>query len=112
MQTRHAFYSTICISAAHDDAMNCELGIDNVSDSARRKAIRESILQMITESMQGDEITDGTIISVLHVLYGELISGDNKQIETNHNGLHIMIQHRGGLAKLGMAGSLARIVVM
>lgn len=114
VQSRDAFYSTICISAAHDEIMEREFGVGDTKpqESTRRLQVRSHIINMINESMQHNDTSDGTVIAVLHVWYSELIGGHPEHISVHRKGLSDLVNTRGGLAVLGVEGQLARTLVM
>ena len=117
LQARHAFLSTICISSTHDDIMS---GTTRPS-SERRKyesiesiAVRHEITRMVNEALDDQHMrtSDTTLIAVLHLLNAEVMGCKDAVIRVHQQGLHAMIQQRGGLHALGVKGQLAAVTTI
>jgi hypothetical protein len=115
---RHSFLSTICISAAHDEAMQrVVFGSESLSLRGSKKAVvyerlavKSEVIAMINASLDDPEqrTSDATIIAVLNMLNSEIIGCDPGALKAHQEGLNKMISIRGGLDKLGVLGHLAR----
>ena len=117
LRARHAFLSTICISASHDDIMSRAVRpapFLTTRESIERMRVRSEVMAMINESMQDPEMqaADATMIAVLHLLNSEIMGCDDRVMKTHQNGLHTMVRQRGGMDKLGVNGQLASILTM
>jgi hypothetical protein len=118
IRARHSFLSTICISAAHDEAMQrVVFGSESLSlrGSKRavvyeRLAVKSEVISMINASLDDPDqmISDATIIAVMNIFNSEIIGCDAGALEVHQKGLNKMISMRGGLDKLGVVGHLAR----
>ena len=117
LRARHAFLSTICICSAHDDIMSRAVsGSEFLSnhESIQRMRVRQEVISMIHESLEDPDMrtADATIVAVLHLLNSEIMGCDDRMMSTHQNGLHDMVQMRGGLDRLGVNGQLASILTM
>ena len=118
IRARHSFLSTICISAAHDEAMRrVVFGSDSLSPRGSKKAVvyerlavKSEVIAMINASLNDPDqkISDSTIIAVMNIFNSEIIDCDTSALEIHQTGLNKMISMRGGLDKLGVVGHLAR----
>lgn len=118
IRARHSFLSTICISAAHDEAMQrVVFGSESLSLRGSKKAVvyerlavKSEVISMINASMDdpNQRISDATIIAVLNIFNSEIIACDASALDIHQKGLNQMISMRGGLDKLGVLGHLAR----
>ena len=118
IRARHSFLSTICISAAHDEAMQrIVFGSESLSPRGSKKAVvyerlavKSEVIAMINACLNDPDqmISDSTIIAVLNIFNSEIIGCDADALETHQQGLTKMISMRGGLDKLGVLGHLAR----
>ncbi|KAK5168403.1 uncharacterized protein LTR77_006973 [Saxophila tyrrhenica] len=114
LKARHAFLSSLCISAAHDDIMRRNLLPPDkraTESLMKRIRVRTAVIAMINESINDPETrtSDETIIAVLHVLNSEIMGCTDLSMRIHQEGLHEMIRDRGGLEKLGVNGQIARI---
>jgi len=122
IRARHSFLSTICISAAHDEAMQrVVFGSESLSLRGSKKAVvyerlavKSEVISMINASLEDpvQAISDATIIAVLNIFNSEIIGCDSSALEVHQKGLNKMISMRGGLDKLGVVGHLARTVAV
>lgn len=114
LRAQHAFLSTICISAAHDDIMARAYSPQRTLEGIERLRVRSEVIGMVNASLDDPElrIADATIISVLHLLNSEIMGCDDRVMKTHQDGLHRMVRQRGGLGGLGVDGQLARILTM
>jgi hypothetical protein len=120
IRARHSFLSTICISAAHDEAMQSVVfGSESLSLRGSKKAVvyerlavKNEVIAMINSSLDDpDQMTsDSTIIAVMNIFNSEIIGCDAGALKAHQNGLNRMISLRGGLDKLGVVGQIARTV--
>jgi hypothetical protein len=118
IRERRSFLSTLCISTAHDEAMQrVVFGSDSMRGAKKgvvyeRLAVKSEVISMINESLDDPQqsTSDATIIAVLNIMNSEMISCDTSALETHQRGLNRMIYMRGGLDKLGVLGNLARTV--
>jgi hypothetical protein len=118
IRERRSFLSTLCISTAHDEAMQrVVFGSDSMRGAKKgvvyeRLAVKSEVISMINESLDDPQqsTSDATIIAVLNIMNSEMISCDTSALETHRRGLNRMISMRGGLDKLGVLGNLARTV--
>jgi hypothetical protein len=120
IRARHSFLSTICISAAHDEAMQSVVfGSESLSLRGSKKAVvyerlavKNEVIAMINSSLDDpDQMTsDSTIIAVMNIFNSEIIGCDASALKAHQNGLNRMISLRGGLDKLGVVGQIARTV--
>ena len=86
----------------------------NTIESVRTLTVREHTVKLIGERLS-DSVTccnDGNIVSVLHFLYGEMIVACDQALHWHEEGLHTMVEYRGGLDQLGGDGVLAAMVTM
>lgn len=120
IRARHSFLSTICISAAHDEAMQrIVFGSESLSPRGSKKAVvyerlavKSEVIAMINASLNDPDqmISDATIIAVLNIFNSEIIGCDVDALKTHQQGLTKMISMRGGLDKLGVLGHMARTI--
>jgi len=118
IRARHSFLSTICISAAHDEAMQrIVFGSESLSPRGSKKAVvyerlavKSEVIAMINASLDdpAQRISDATIIAVMNIFNSEIIGCDASALKIHQKGLNEMISMRGGLDKLGVVGHLAR----
>ncbi|THW07039.1 hypothetical protein D6D02_06584 [Aureobasidium pullulans] len=114
---RAAFLSTLCISSAYLDMMQMDFShvtTSNTIESVRTLTVREHTVKLIGERLS-DPVTccnDGNIVSVLHFLYGEMIVACDQALHWHEEGLHTMVEYRGGLDQLGGDGVLAAMVTI
>jgi hypothetical protein len=120
VRARHSFLSTLCISTAHDEAMQRVIfGSDSLRGAKKdvvyeRLAVKSEVISMINTSLDDPQqrTSDATIIAVLNMLNSEMISCDTSALKTHQSGLSKMIAMRGGLDRLGVLGHLARTVTV
>ena len=120
VRARHSFLSTLCISTAHDEAMQrIVFGSDSLRGAKKevvyeRLAVKSEVISMINTSLDDPQqrTSDATIIAVLNMLNSEMITCDTSALKTHQRGLNKMISMRGGLDKLGVLGHLARTVTV
>ncbi|KAI4761672.1 hypothetical protein E4T52_02611 [Aureobasidium sp. EXF-3400] len=115
---RAAFLSTLCISSAYLDMMQMDFQsrtlTANSIESVRTLTVREQTVQLISERLSDPETccSDANIVSVVHLLFGEMIVACNQALQWHEGGLHTMVEYRGGLEKLGGNGLLAAMVTI
>lgn len=114
---RPTFLSTLCISSAYLDMMQMDFSHAKTSssiESVRTLRVRDQTVRLISESLNDPETccSDANIVSVLHLLYGEMIVACDQSLHWHEEGLHTMVNHRGGLDKLGGDGLLAAMLTM
>ncbi|KAM3418384.1 hypothetical protein BST61_g4378 [Cercospora zeina] len=117
LRSRHAFLSTICISASHDDIMMRGQQAPHERlpyGSEARLKVRSEVLGLINQALANPETqsNDGTIIAILQVLNSEIMGCDANIMQIHQNGLHDLVKQRGGLSKLGLNGQLASIITI
>lgn len=117
LRARHAFLSTICISSAHDDVMSRALKPPHersAHESYDHLQSRIEVIALVNQAMNDPQMAtaDETIVAVLHLLNAELIGCDDQVTKVHQEGLHKMVQSRGGLKRLGVGGQLASISTM
>lgn len=120
IRARHSYLSTICISTAHDEAMQMTaFGSESLRGPKKyvvyeRMAVKAEVICMINKVL-GDpkqRTSDATIIAVLNIVNSEMIGGDANALRWHQQGLHEMVLMRGGLDKLGVLGHLARTLTV
>ncbi|KAI5275682.1 hypothetical protein E4T47_01315 [Aureobasidium subglaciale] len=114
---RAAFLSTLCISSAYLDMMQMDFSNVTTSksiESVRTLTVREQTVQLVSEGLSDPETccSDANIVSVLHLLYGEMIVACDQALQWHEEGLHTMVEYRGGLDQLGGDGLLAAMVTI
>ena len=115
---RAAFLSTLCISSAYLDMMQMDFKSHTLTansiESVRTLTVREQTVQLISERLSDPETccSDANIVSVVHLLFGEMIVACDQALQWHEDGLHTMVEYRGGLDKLGGNGLLAAMVTM
>ncbi|KXT13771.1 hypothetical protein AC579_6596 [Pseudocercospora musae] len=117
LKSRHAFLSTICISASHDDIML--RGLQTPQERApfgseQRMKVRSEVLQLINQALADPQMqtADATLVAVLHVLNSEIMGCDDTIMRIHQEGLHNLVRQRGGLDRLGVDGQLALILTI
>lgn len=114
---RGAFLSTLCISSSYLDMMHMDFSTATTPhsiESVRTLTVREEIVRVIGECLSDPDTccSDGNIVSVLHLVFGEMIVANDEALQWHEQGLYSMVQKRGGLDKLGGDGLLASMVTM
>ncbi|GAB7325254.1 hypothetical protein MBLNU13_g09318t1 [Cladosporium sp. NU13] len=104
--------NTICISAAHDEAMQrIVFGSETLSPRGSKKAVvyerlavKSEVIAMINASLDDPDqrVSDATIIAVMNIFNSEIIGCDASALKIHQKGLNEMISMRGGLHKLGV----------
>ncbi|SMQ46568.1 unnamed protein product [Zymoseptoria tritici ST99CH_1A5] len=117
LQSRHAFLSTICISASHDDVMQRGLQAPHERapfGSLERMKVRGEIIGMVNAALDDPaaRLADTTVVSVLHLLNSEIMGCTDFTMAMHARGLHDLVRQRGGLHRLGMNGSLASMTTI
>lgn len=115
MGSSSAFYSSLCVLSGYNDVMAHELlplDKQNGPESYFRTALRQRVLRMIRYNISRDDIGDGSVIAIFHILHSEFMTADSKSIHAHQAGLDEMVRNRGGLNNLGLHGFLAKFVVM
>lgn len=117
LKARHAFLSTICISASHDDIMKRALQSPRERTplgSEERMKVRSEVLTLINQALQDPQMqtADVTLVAVLHVLNSEIMGCDDSVMRIHQDGLHNLVRQRGGLDNLGIDGHLASILTI
>ncbi|KEQ73875.1 hypothetical protein M436DRAFT_81298 [Aureobasidium namibiae CBS 147.97] len=115
---RAAFLSTLCISSAYLDMMKMDFKSHRLTansiESVRTLTVREQTVQLISERLSDPETccSDANIVSVVHLVFGEMIVACDQALQWHQDGLHTMVEYRGGLEKLGGNGLLAAMVTI
>ncbi|KAI4729254.1 hypothetical protein E4T49_02964 [Aureobasidium sp. EXF-10728] len=114
---RAAFLSTLCISSAYLDMMQMDFTVTrtaNSIESVRTLTVREQTVKLIGERLSDPETccNDANIVSVVHLLFGEMIVAGSQALQWHEDGLHTMVEYRGGLDNLGGNGLLAAMVTI
>lgn len=111
-QAEYAALSVLCYSSAHDDIMRVIL--QEASQGSSREAleciaIRSEIITCLNQAMHDPkrQTTDGTIMSVMNILYSEIMGQESRTVIIHQQGLQKMVHQRGGLDNLGGDGNLA-----
>lgn len=114
VQAPEAFLSTLCIASPYVDMMTSSNQNLPASDSAQTLAVRHEVIRRIQESLTDPNrrIDDLTIITVLQLLTGYVISANTQTLHVHEFGLLNMIKERGGLEQLGGDGHIASSVVV
>ncbi|KAH0298777.1 hypothetical protein KCU71_g12739, partial [Aureobasidium melanogenum] len=112
-----SFLSTLCISSAYLDMMHMDFSHTltvNSIESVRTLMVREQTVQLISKCLSDPETccNDANIVSVVHMLFGEMIVACKPTLKCHEDGLHTMVEHRGGLDNLGGNGLLASMVTI
>ncbi|KAH0366750.1 hypothetical protein KCU65_g5109, partial [Aureobasidium melanogenum] len=112
-----SFLSTLCISSAYLDMMHMDFShrlTVNSIESVRTLAVREQTVQLISKRLSNPDTccNDANIVSVVHLLFGEMIVACPLALQWHEDGLHTMVEHRGGLDNLGGHGLLASMVTI
>ncbi|KAG9547817.1 hypothetical protein KCU79_g15240, partial [Aureobasidium melanogenum] len=112
-----SFLSTLCISSAYLDMMHMDFSHTltvNSIESVRTLMVREQTVQLISKRLSDPETccNDANIVSVVHMLFGEMIVACKPTLKWHEDGLHTMVEHRGGLDSLGGNGLLASMVTI
>ncbi|KAI9691892.1 MAG: hypothetical protein M1822_007965 [Bathelium mastoideum] len=100
-----AFLSTLCIAAAHEDAMQLR-----TTDSEEMAAIKTEVThRMIYEMQQVDNLE---IMAILELLCSEIIrtGADESQLYMHSQSINKFVKQKGGLANLGLKGDLAKFL--
>ncbi|KAG9518170.1 hypothetical protein KCU93_g8502, partial [Aureobasidium melanogenum] len=86
----------------------------NSIESVRTLMVREQTVQLISKCLSDPETccNDANIVSVVHMLFGEMIVACKPTLKCHEDGLHTMVEHRGGLDNLGGNGLLASMVTI
>lgn len=119
-RVEHCFLSTICISAAHDEAMReVAFGAENLHALHRfavfeRLAVKSQTHGMINAILDdpNQRTSDETIVAVVSMLNSEIIGCDLQALQAHQHGLSTMALMRGGLKCLGVQGHLARTLTI
>ena len=114
---RAAFLSTLCLSSAYLDMMYMDFSLVSTSssiESVRTLTIRDKTVRLINDCLSDVETccSDANIVSVLHLLYGEMIIACDQALQWHQDGLHTMVLYRGGLEQIGGDGLLAAMITM
>nr|OQO23155.1 hypothetical protein B0A51_09641 [Rachicladosporium sp. CCFEE 5018] len=116
METRHAFLSTVCLSAAYTDIIRraSTRSAPTFVESYERLRVREEIMQMVNISLSDPEkgISDGTTIAVLHLLTSEMLTNDPAVLAVHSEGLTRIMQLRGDLLRETTSGFLPALVTV
>ncbi|KAK5675121.1 hypothetical protein LTS10_012195 [Elasticomyces elasticus] len=117
LSARHAFLSTIAISSAHDDIMRRSARPPDERpkhESVQRARVRQEVTSMINQSMSDPQMqmSDATMVAVLHLLNAEMMGCDDDIMRTHQQGLSAMVTSRGGLSMLGVNGQLAGVTTI
>lgn len=120
VRAKHCFLSTICISAAHEEAIR-EVAFEtqNVRSLQRnsayeRLAVKSQVHGMINAILDDPErrTSDETIVAVMNMLNSEMIGCDLEALRVHQTGINSMVLMRGGLDGLGVHGHLARTLTI
>jgi hypothetical protein len=109
MKARHSFLSCMCLGASHHDIMNGLKG-----EGPTTVALKVAVIRQIREDVVApwDEVKEGTIIAILHLLGAEVVNGDEVSLKAHLHGLGIILKQCGGLSTLGLDGLIANILSM
>jgi hypothetical protein len=102
---RLAFLSTLCIAAAHEDAMR---GL--TVDSDETTAIKTEVTHLMIYEMQS--VDNIEIMAILELLCSEIIrtGADESQLYMHSQSIMKFVKQKGGLEKLGLGGDLAKFL--
>ncbi|KAK6443304.1 hypothetical protein LTR95_000130 [Oleoguttula sp. CCFEE 5521] len=116
METRHAFLSTVCLSAAYTDIIRraSTRNAPTFVESYERLRVRDEIMQMVNLSLSDPKegISDGTTIAVLHLLTSEMLTNDPAVLAVHSEGLTRIMQLRGDLLRETTSGYLPALVTV
>lgn len=110
--TNYAFLSNVCYSSAHDDIMRRGLQKPHerrLHESEERMRVRLETLEMVNKAIEDPRkrTTDATIMAVMNLLFSEIMGCNGATMLIHQQGLHNLVQQRGGLDGLGASGQLA-----
>ncbi|KAL9090722.1 MAG: hypothetical protein Q9165_005210 [Trypethelium subeluteriae] len=105
LHNRLAFLSTLCMAAAHDDAMQCR-----TSDSDEMTAIKTEVTHLMIYEMQS--VDNLEIMAILEHLCSEIMrtGADESQLYMHSQSMMKFVKQKGGLQKLGLGGDLAKFL--
>jgi hypothetical protein len=100
------FLSSLCVASAHIDLLR---GAQAEGDATL--AAKTEVLGLIRNSTleDGSRTSDSTFIAITQFLSCEAIYGDRLVLTAHINGLHSIVNMRGGLKKLGWSDELGAI---
>jgi len=109
-----AFLSTLCISAPYVDTMQPDTSPNRQGDSASTLAVRQEVMGLINRNLRqtARKADDLTIVAVVQLLTGEMMSLTCESLAVHEHGLTAMIMERGGLEQLGGNGRVASTCTM
>ena len=104
LHNRLAFLSTLCIAAAHDDAMH-----GRTTDSDEMTAIKTEVTHLIMQMRSVDNLE---IMAILEHLCSEIIrtGADESQLYMHSQSMMEFVKQKGGLQNLGLGGDLAKFL--
>lgn len=78
-------------------------------DSALTVAVKNEVILLVNERLSNPETqySDLTLMAVVLMLCGEVVSGDEKICSVHEYGITKIINKRGGMKNLGVGGALA-----
>ncbi|KAF2234923.1 hypothetical protein EV356DRAFT_140247 [Viridothelium virens] len=105
LHNRLAFLSTLCMAAAHEDAMHCR-----TSDSDEMTAIKTEVTHLMIYEMQS--VDNLEIMAILEHLCSEIIrtGADESQLYMHSQSMMKFVKQKGGLQNLGLGGDLAKFL--
>lgn len=76
--------------------------------------VRLETLEMVNKAIEDPRkrTTDATILAVMNLLFSEIMGCDGATMLIHQQGLHNLVQQRGGLHSLGGSGQLACTLAM
>lgn len=83
-------------------------------DSALTVAIKTEVILLVNEKLSDPktQYSDLTLMAVMFMFCGEIVSGDANTCDIHEQGITRIVTERGGLRKLGIRGTLAVCVLV
>ena len=105
LHNRLAFLSTLCIAAAHEDAMHLR-----ATDSDEMTAIKTEVTHLMIYEMRS--VDNLEIMAILELLCSEIIrtGADESQLYMHSQSIMKFVKQKGGLENLGLKGDLAKFL--
>jgi hypothetical protein len=103
----HTFLSTLYMASMHHDIVQ-----NREVESLETAALRQDVIHIVGGNLTNPEqsVADHQIIAVSQLILGDIIGRNEGSLKYHQAGLETMIQCRGGLVNLGVAGHLASTV--
>jgi hypothetical protein len=107
VKSPHTFLSTICIAAAHLDAIH-----DRSIESVQTLALRQEVIHLIGQSLvnPNSRVDDHNVIALTQLIASEIISGEETALNFHESGVEAMVKQRGGVKELGANGRIASTI--